>query len=147
MAGRPKGPCFGLPKERKCDACKSKKRGCLLKLAKPVVSITPPARSKVNRSEWSWVPPDDRRASWVDRRAPPGTLETDHDSHDECDFAAKSVQSGCENVSHNYTGVCPTSVSLRWTWIQILTSLAARMGPSPGTVLVRSVRVRFLTSS
>ena len=47
--------------------------------------------------------------------------------------AAKSVRSGCENVWENYTGVCPTSVSVRWTWIQILTSLAARMGPSPGT--------------
>ena len=46
-------------------------------------------------------------------------------------MAAKSVRSGCENVWENYTGVCPTSVSLRWTWIQILTSLAARMGPSP----------------
>ena len=59
--------------------------------------------------------------------------------------AAKSVRSGCETVGENYTGVCPTSVSLRWTWIQILTSLAARSWTFLGTVLVRSVRVRFLT--
>ena len=57
----------------------------------------------------------------------------------DTDFAAKSVRSGCENVSHNYTGVCPTSVSVRWTWIQILTSLAARSWTFLGAVLVRSV--------
>ena len=52
--------------------------------------------------------------------------------------AAKSVRSGCENVGENYTGVCPTSESVRWTWIQILTSLAARSWTLLGTVLVRS---------
>ena len=48
-------------------------------------------------------------------------------------FAAKSVRSGCENVGENYTGVCPTSESVRWTSIQILTSLAARSGTFLGT--------------
>ena len=51
-------------------------------------------------------------------------------------IAAKSVRSGCETVGENYTGVCPTSVSVRWTWIQILTSLAARSATSPSTVLI-----------
>ena len=77
-------------------------------MAKPasIVSITPPARSKVNHSEWSWVPPDNRPASWVDRSAPPGTLETDYDYHNECDSGESQICLDPANI-----GVEPTAAS------------------------------------